>query len=129
MRPCSVPPDVLSKADSGRSCPELFPLSPRWVGPYFFGLVSLLRADNGAPTVAVDRTLRTSTPSRSSFIGLPQANVQLAQLLLVHRRRRVREQVLRALRLGEGDDVADRLGARHHRDDAVQAEGDAAVRR
>src|SRR6266704_2856914 len=42
---------------------SLFPLSPRWVVPYFFGLVSLLRADNGAPTVAVDRTLRASTPS------------------------------------------------------------------
>ena len=30
---------------------------------------------------------------------------------------------------GKGDHVADRLGARHQRDDAVEAEGDAAVRR
>src|SRR3989442_9706977 len=64
-----------------------------------------------------------------SALRLAQANVQLAQLLLVHRRRSMREQVLRALRLGEGDDVADGLGAGHHGDDAVEAEGDAAVRR
>src|SRR5256712_14012110 len=67
--------------------------------------------------------------SMRSALGLAQANVQLTQLLLVHGRGRVREEVLCALRLGEGDDVADRLGAGHHRDDAVQAEGDAAVRR
>src|SRR2546427_6077215 len=62
-----------------------------------------------------------------SALGLAQANMQLAQLLLVRRRRSVREQVLRALGLGKGDDVADRFGARHHGHDAVQAEGDAAV--
>jgi hypothetical protein len=55
--------------------------------------------------------------------------VQLAQLLLVHRRRRLGQQALGALGLGEGDHVADRLGAGHQRDDAVQAEGQAAVRR
>src|SRR5258708_1997466 len=64
-----------------------------------------------------------------SALRLAQANVQLAQLLLVHRRRSMREQILRALGLGKGDDVADRLAAGHHRDDAVQAEGDAPVRR
>src|SRR5712691_9903566 len=64
-----------------------------------------------------------------SILRLAQANVQLAQLLFVHRRRSVREQILRALRLGEGDDVADGFGAGHHGDDPVQAEGDAAVRR
>src|SRR5881409_279877 len=64
-----------------------------------------------------------------SALRLAQPNVQLAQLLLVHRRRSMREQILRALGLGKGDDVADRLAAGHHRDDAVQAEGDAAVRR
>src|SRR6266446_1016919 len=63
-----------------------------------------------------------------SALRLAQADVQLAQLLLVHRRRSVREQILRALRLGKGDDVADRLGAGHHGDDAVQPEGDSAVR-
>src|SRR5258708_1423542 len=64
-----------------------------------------------------------------SALRLAQADVQLAQLLLVHRRRRVREQVLRALGFWKGDDVADRFGAGHHRDDAVEAERDAAVRR
>src|SRR5258708_20358242 len=64
-----------------------------------------------------------------SALRLAQADVQLAQLILVHGRRSVREQVLRALRLGEGDDVADGFGAGHHGDDAVQSEGDAAVRR
>src|SRR6266513_3611255 len=62
-----------------------------------------------------------------SALRLAQANVQLAQLLLVHGRRGMREQVLRALGLGKRDDVADRFGARHHGHDAVQAEGDTAV--
>src|SRR6266480_5960754 len=64
-----------------------------------------------------------------SPLRLAQANVQLAQLLLVHGRRGMREQVLRALGLGKRDDVADRFGARHHGHDAVEAERDAAVRR
>ncbi len=55
--------------------------------------------------------------------------MQLAQLLLVDFRGRLRQQILGALRLREGDHVADRFGAGHHGDDAVQAEGDAAVRR
>ncbi|KAG1241167.1 hypothetical protein G6F68_016956 [Rhizopus microsporus] len=55
--------------------------------------------------------------------------MQFFQLLLVHFRRCIGQQILRALRLREGDHVADRFGAGHHRDDAVQAEGDAAVRR
>jgi hypothetical protein len=38
-------------------------------------------------------------------------------------------QALRAGGLGEGDHVADRFGAGHQRRDAVDAEGDAAVRR
>src|SRR5712691_7601905 len=64
-----------------------------------------------------------------SALRLAQANMQLAQLLLVHGRRGMREQILRALRLWERDDVADGFGAGHHGDDAVQAEGDAPVRR
>jgi ferredoxin len=40
-----------------------------------------------------------------------------------------RQQALGALGLGEGDHVADRLGLGHQRDEAVQAEGQAAVRR
>ena len=47
--------------------------------------------------------------------ALPQPDVQLAQLLLVDGVRRVREQILRALRLRERDHVADRLRARHQR--------------
>src|SRR6267378_675198 len=64
-----------------------------------------------------------------SILRRAQADMQLAQLLLVDRRRSVREQVLRTLGLGKGDHVADGFRAGHHRDDAVQAEGDAAVRR
>src|SRR6267378_3235922 len=79
-------------------------------------------------TPAFAASLIHSTFMRSA-LRLAQANVQLAQLLLVHRRRSMREQVLRALGLGKGDDVADRLAARHHGDDTVQAEGDPAVRR
>src|SRR6266496_3578093 len=63
------------------------------------------------------------------FVRGAQTNVQLAQLFLVGGRRSVREQVLCTLRLRKSDDVADRLGARHQSDDAIQAEGDAAVRR
>src|SRR5260370_37465413 len=64
-----------------------------------------------------------------SALRLAQANVQLAQLLFVDGRRRMREQILRALRLRKGDDVADGFGAGHHGDDAVQPESAAAVRR
>src|SRR5881397_3715961 len=64
-----------------------------------------------------------------SALGLAQANVQLAQLFFVRGRRRPREQVLRALGLWKGDDVADRFGARHHGHDAIQAEGDPAMGR
>src|SRR5437879_10994580 len=67
--------------------------------------------------------------SMPSALRLAQPDVQLAQLLLVHRRRSVREQILRALRLGKGDDVADGVRSHHHRYDAVEAEGDAAVGR
>ncbi len=62
-------------------------------------------------------------------LRIAQADVQLLQLLLIHRAGRVGQQALGALGFGEGDDVADALGAGHHGDDAVQAEGDAAMRR
>ena len=48
--------------------------------------------------------------------------MQLAQLLLVDRARRLRQQALGPLRLRERDHVTDRLRAGHHRDDAVEAE-------
>ena len=41
----------------------------------------------------------------------------------------MRQQALGALRLREGDDVADGVRFAHHRDDAVETEGEAAVRR
>ena len=47
--------------------------------------------------------------------------MQFAQLLLVDRAGRLRQQVLRALGLGEGNHVADRLGLGHQRDEAVEA--------
>ena len=58
-----------------------------------------------------------------------QADVELAQLLFVDRSRSVRQQALGALRLREGDDVTDGVRFAHHRDDAVETEGEAAVRR
>src|SRR5438067_2193802 len=60
---------------------------------------------------------------------VPQADVQFAQLLLVHRAGRLRQQVLRALRLRKSDHVAQAFGTRHQHDETVQADGDAAVRR
>src|SRR5258706_16255013 len=64
-----------------------------------------------------------------SFLRRAKADMQLAQLLLVDRRRSVCEQVLRALGFGKGDHVADRFRAGHHGDDAIEAEGDASMRR
>ena len=61
--------------------------------------------------------------------GRAHPDMQIAQLLLGHRRRRIDQQVLAALRLGEGDHVADLLDAGHQRHQAVEAEGDPAMRR
>ena len=52
-----------------------------------------------------------------------------SQLLRVDRRRRVGHQVHGGRRLRERDHLADRALARQDRDDAVEAERDAAVRR
>src|SRR6516225_462340 len=86
-------------------------------------------ARNGGQVIRPDPVFPRSSGRRGRAGGVAQADVQLAQLLLVDEARGAGEQVLRALRLREGDDVADRLGARHHRDDAVEAEREAAVRR
>src|SRR3954464_2944600 len=110
-------------------------------------------APSGGATASRDRlagTPRGSQPNKKSGAAAPlpqasgsrlrgnvglhalrvaQADVQLTQLLLVHRPGRLREQVLRPLGLGEGDDITQRLGAGHEHDEAVQADGDAAVRR
>ena len=55
--------------------------------------------------------------------------MELAKLALVDRRRRLRQQILRALRLRERDHVANGLGAGQQRAHPVQAERDPAVRR
>src|SRR5512134_151834 len=67
--------------------------------------------------------------ARIDLWWLFQAQAELAQLLLVHRARRLGQQALPALRLRKRDHVANRLRARHQRDDPVQAERDPAVRR
>ena len=57
------------------------------------------------------------------------ADVHLAQLFVVHRRRGAAHQVGAALGLGEGDHVADVGDAAEDHHQPVQAQGDAAVRR
>ena len=58
-----------------------------------------------------------------------QLQADLAQLRLVDRRRRAGQRVGAGGGLREGDHVADRVGAGEALDDAVEAVGDAAVRR
>jgi hypothetical protein len=55
--------------------------------------------------------------------------VQLAQLLFLHRRRRVHHQILRLLVQRKGDHLADVVGARQQHDDAVDARRHTRVRR
>src|SRR5579872_3406717 len=57
------------------------------------------------------------------------AYVQLAQLRLAHFGRRISERIGRGLRLGEGDHLADAVGAGHQHGEAVEPEGDAAMGR
>src|SRR4051794_34742403 len=56
-------------------------------------------------------------------------HAELKELALVERRRCARQQLGAAGGLREGDHLADRVGARQQRDDPVEPEGDAAVRR
>ena len=73
--------------------------------------------------------------SRSAHLSGPAVSrlwmrdAELAQLQLVDRRRRAGQRVEAGGGLREGDHVADRLGAGEALDDAVDAVGDAAVRR
>src|SRR5258708_25374861 len=67
--------------------------------------------------------------TRFWLFDVAQADVQFAQLLLVHRTGRLAHQILRALRLRECDYVAYRFRTGHHGHDAVQAKGQTAVRR
>src|SRR5687768_459282 len=57
------------------------------------------------------------------------ADVELGQLGVVGPARAAGHEVGALLRLGEGDDVAQAVGAAHQHAEAVEAEGDAAVGR
>src|SRR5258706_2679627 len=60
---------------------------------------------------------------------LSQADVEFAQLFLVHRAGGFAHEVLRALGFRESDHVAYRIGTGHHGYDAVESERQTAVRR
>ena len=96
------------------------------------GRVGALEQQHSSSAVWMTTSTDSGILKRASAcrpLRVAQADVQLAQLLLVDRARRVGEQVLRALRLREGDHVAERLGAGHQHHEAVEADRDAAVRR
>src|SRR5689334_12906610 len=90
----------------------------------------LMRLLQELPGLSV-RNKATFTAVMSGFfrLRLPQTDVKFTQLALVHRAWRVREQALGPLRLGKRDHVANRFRARHQSHDAVEPEGDTAVRR
>src|SRR5712692_108400 len=94
-------------------------------GSWLTGTVSACATTATRATATVSQDLTPALRLRR----VPQPDMQLAQLLFADRGRRAGQQVLAALRLGEGDDVPDRFGARHQGHHAVEAEGDAAVRR
>src|SRR4029078_3188613 len=87
------------------------------------------------PALARQRRSRQRTARESTLRGasrarlLPQAQSKLAPLLVVDRARRLGQQALTALSFRKRDHIADRLGARHQRHDAVEPERDSAVRR
>src|SRR6516162_396545 len=58
---------------------------------------------------------------------LPEANVQVAQLLLADRSGRFGEQVGRGLGLWERDQLADAVRPRHQHRQAIEPEGDPAM--
>lgn len=66
--------------------------------------------------------------SRALFLFVPQTQVQLLKLTLVYGGRRVHQQVLRVLVLGEGDHLADAALVSQEHDQAINAEGDTTVR-
>src|SRR5450759_1418146 len=59
---------------------------------------------------------------------LAQTDVQVAQLSFIHGTGRLGQQTLRALRLGEGDHVADGFRTGHHGHDTIQPERQATMR-
>src|SRR3954447_23486243 len=67
--------------------------------------------------------------SMARQLRLVDGDAELAQLRLVNRGRRPGEEVEARRGLGKGDHVADRLRSAEALDDAVDAVGDAAVRR
>src|SRR5712692_5617959 len=94
-------------------------------GSWLTGTVSACATTATRATATVSQDVTPALRLRR----VPQPDMQLAQLLFADRGRRAGQQVLAALRLGESDDVPDRFGARHQGHHAVEAEGDAAVRR
>src|SRR3954462_13517040 len=93
------------------------------------GASSAMRTSPEKANTAPHASKSASASARIRSSVFPQADAELAQLLLMHRTRRMHQHVLRALRLRKGDNVADRFRAGHQRHQAVEAEGDAAVRR
>src|SRR5260370_31095166 len=72
------------------------------------------------------------TQTRISFgclFLLFDGDSELVQLIFINRRRRIGHQILGGGGCGEGDHFADRFFAGEEHDHAVDAEGDAAVRR
>src|SRR5512147_437151 len=98
-----------------------------------FGSRSFAMTPSERPKALKARTSKTSPAisltGAALLFGLPQPDVQLAQLALGDGRRRAGDEVLATLRLGERDDVANRLRAGHQGHQPVETEGDAAVRR
>src|SRR5690606_25186865 len=85
------------------------------------------------PTTSTETRSLRSTPAGLllAFLrgGRSDAQRQLDELLRVDGRGRTHQQVLPALRLREGDHVAQALGTGQQHRHAVEAEGEAAVRR
>src|SRR5690606_20737567 len=72
---------------------------------------------------------RTFVAQTGSALLLAHLHTHFAQLLRVHRRRRLGHDTGSGLGFREGNHVADRFTAGHQHDHAIQAEGQATVRR
>src|SRR6266704_5103813 len=74
-------------------------------------------------------SMRIRLISFGGFLLFLNSNPQLVELISVHGRRRIGHQILSGGGFREGDDFADGFFASEEHDHAVDAEGDAAVRR